>query len=74
MVRQKYRVLTWDADKQRFTPQFGVRQGPYTLFGLRKVIRLLRSMGYGCERWSLSVRVEQYPVPDLTSTPEALDG
>lgn len=41
-----YEVLTWDADKQAFTSQKGVRRGPYSLFGLRKALRKLQSMGY----------------------------
>lgn len=45
-MRQLYEVLTWDPDKQAWTPQVGVRKGPYTLFGLRKPLRKLRDMGY----------------------------
>ena len=41
-----YRVLTWDSERQAFTPQRGVRSGPYTLFGLRRPLRKLRTMGY----------------------------
>jgi hypothetical protein len=57
MTRPKFYVLTWDTYKQKFTPQRGVRAGPYTLFGLRKAVRKLREMGYGCERWDNSVLV-----------------
>jgi hypothetical protein len=48
--RPRYRVLTWDIDLQKFTPQKGVRSGPYTLFGLRKALRKLREMGYSAHR------------------------
>jgi hypothetical protein len=48
--KQKYEVLTWDFDKRDWTPQKGIRRGPYTLFGLRKAIRKLREMGYGYRR------------------------
>jgi hypothetical protein len=48
--RYRYRVLTWDIDLQKFTPQKGVRSGPYTLFGLRKALRKLREMGYSARR------------------------
>ena len=59
--RKYYRVTTWDTDKQKFTPQIGVRQGPYTLFGLRKAIRKLRDMGYSGSRVdSFSVMVEEF--------------
>jgi hypothetical protein len=44
--RARYEVLTWDADAQKFTPQAGVRRGPYSLFGLRKALRELRGRGY----------------------------
>ena len=45
--RPLFRVLTWDTDEQKFTPQDGVPEGPYTLFGLRPALRALRNMGYG---------------------------
>ncbi len=51
MAKQKYRVTTRDLDKQTWTPQKGVRSGPYTLFGLREPLRKLRQMGYSLERW-----------------------
>jgi hypothetical protein len=47
--KARYYVKTWDADRQRFTPQQGVRCGPYTLFGLRKALRKLRALGYPCD-------------------------
>jgi len=47
-MKAKYRVLTWDSEREEYTPQSGVRSGPYTLFGLRKAIRKLRSLGYPC--------------------------
>lgn len=47
-MKPKYEITTWDTDLQKYTPQKGVRKGPYTLFGLRKAIRKLRSMGYCC--------------------------
>lgn len=46
---KRYYIKTWDTDKQTFTPQKGVRCGPYSLFGLRKPIRALREMGYSCD-------------------------
>ena len=51
MMKQKtYEVLTWDIDKQRFTPQQGVRRGPYRLWNLRKALRKLRDKGYDVSR------------------------
>jgi hypothetical protein len=46
MPKPTYEVLTWDMDKQTFTPQQGVRKGPYSKWGLRRALRKLRSMGY----------------------------
>lgn len=58
-MNPRYYVQTWDTNKQDFTPQAGVRCGPYSLFGLRKAIRKLRSMGYPCDyRSGLGVRME----------------
>ena len=48
-MADQYYVYTWDMDKQTWTPQAGVRCGPYTLFGLRRAIRQLRAMGYPCD-------------------------
>ncbi len=47
-MKPKYCVTTWDFDLQQYTPQIGVRTGPYSLWGLRKAVRKLRSMGYSC--------------------------
>lgn len=54
-----YFVSTWDSEIQRFTPQVGVKYGPYTQFGIRKPLRRLREMGYGVGRESPSVLVER---------------
>lgn len=51
MKRPSYHVLTWDVYRQKFTPQHGVRCGPYSLFGLRKPLRKLRDQcGYDIYR------------------------
>ena len=47
---RRYEVMTWDIDKQAFTPQIGVRRGPYKLFGLRRALRKLNEMGYDTHR------------------------
>lgn len=49
-MKPKYYVKTWDSEKQKFTPQRGVRTGPYTLFSLRRALRKLREMGYDATR------------------------
>jgi hypothetical protein len=49
MKKPAYWVKTWDTDRQEFTPQNGVRTGPYSLWGLRKAIRKLRALGYPCD-------------------------
>ncbi len=55
-VQNRYEVLTWDVDKEKFTPQKGVRRGPYTLWRLKQALRKLREIGYGCEYSSRSGR------------------
>lgn len=45
----QYCVLTWDTDLARFTPQQGVRRGPYSLWGLKRALRKLRHLGYSCD-------------------------
>ena len=50
MKQPRYYVLTWDTDKQMFTPQRGVRAGPYRKWQLRRVLRALRDMGYDVTR------------------------
>jgi hypothetical protein len=52
-----YDVTTWDARRQCFTPQRGVRRGPYTLWGLRRALRRLRELGYACDRHDPAVLV-----------------
>jgi hypothetical protein len=52
---KRYYVETWDTNKQQWTPQAGVRKGPYTLFGLRKAIRKLREFGYQADHRDPSV-------------------
>ncbi len=52
MERKRYYVTTYDCEKQCFTPQKGVRTGPYKLFGLRKALRKLRGIGYDISRAS----------------------
>ena len=46
MSKHRYDVLTWDHEADRFTPQKGVRRGPWSLMGLRRAIRRLLEMGY----------------------------
>jgi hypothetical protein len=62
-VGSKYRVTTWDPEKQRFTPQVGVRAGPWSLWGLRRALRKLRAMGYEGRRGDPSVLVERLDAP-----------
>ena len=58
--KQLYEVLTWDIEKQKFTPHKGVRRGPYTLFGLRKAIRRLRDKGYIGRKGDPSIYVNSW--------------
>ncbi len=48
-MKARYEVLTWDTYKQKFTPQQGVRRGPYTIWGLKRALRKLQQMGYPCD-------------------------
>lgn len=54
----RYYVRTWDTNKQTFTPQKGVRVGPYKLFALRRALRALRSMGYDGRKGDNSTLIE----------------
>lgn len=49
-MKPKYIVQTWDMEKHTYTPQQGVRKGPYTLWGLKRALRKLQSIGYSCHR------------------------
>ncbi len=46
----QYYVFTWDSEKQEFTPQRGVRCGPYSIRKLKWALRQLQSLGYSCHR------------------------
>lgn len=59
MKKPTYSVLTWDTTKQDWTPQYGVRTGPYRLMGLRRALRKLRAMGYDGCKGDNSVLVER---------------
>jgi hypothetical protein len=54
---KRYYVETWDPEREKFTPQKGVRKGPYSLFGLRRALRKLQGMGYECGKTDPSVLV-----------------
>ena len=63
MKKPRYYVDTYDPEKEKFTPQRGVRRGPYTLFGLRTALRKLRDMGYQADRDDPSIYVSRKPKP-----------
>lgn len=67
MKRDRYYVWTWDPMKEKFTPQYGVRCGPHSLFGLRKALRKLKQMGYVGTRGDNSVLVEKRNGPSKVS-------
>lgn len=58
-MKPQYYVTTWDLDKQCFTPQKGVRTGPYSLWGLRRALRKLKNLGYSCNRKDPYVAVDK---------------
>ena len=45
-----YEILTWDADEEEFTPQFGVPQFVEGWRGLLRAVRRLREHGYTAHR------------------------
>ena len=47
-MKKQYWVYTWDMDRNEFTPQTGVRCGPYTLHELKLALQKLQNMGYSC--------------------------
>lgn len=49
-MKNRYYVHTWDPDTKEFTPQNGVRVGPWSKWGLRKALRSLQDMGYETTR------------------------
>ena len=57
MKPPRYFIQTWNSDRQDFTPQQGVRTGPYRLFGLRPALRKLRDMGYEARKGDNSTYV-----------------
>ena len=58
-MKPRYRVLTWDHEKQQFTPQRGVgRASNITLWQVRGVLRRLQEMGYEVRKGDPKVRVE----------------
>ncbi len=59
-MKHKYFVTTYDGERQAWTPQRGVRTGPWSQFGLRKALRALRDIGYSITRTSgFHVRVQR---------------
>jgi hypothetical protein len=59
-MKHRYYVSTWDTDLEKFTPQHGVRTGPYSLWGLRRALRKLQELGYDTSRGGgFSVLVER---------------
>lgn len=67
----RYYLFTWDPAKQDFTPEPGVRCGPYTLFGLRKAFRnpkLSSAVGGPIHRDHPSVLVERKDEPEGDKT------
>lgn len=63
-MKTKYYVTTWDADLQKFTPQKGVRTGPYSKWGLRRAMRKLRTMGYDVNRGDNFTAITDYPMSE----------
>jgi hypothetical protein len=60
MPKQYYEVLTRDYEDNKWSPQRGVRKGPYTKWGLRKALKKLQAMGYQATKDDPSVLVRSY--------------
>ena len=76
MKKPLYYVLTYDPETEEFTPQAGVRCGPYTLFGLRKALRKLQDLGYDTSRnggFSVLVERRDYRYPGCTVEADATE-
>ncbi len=58
-MKTRYYVYTWDTDKQDWTPQAGVRCGPWSKWGLRKALRKLREYGYSARKGDPAVSVSR---------------
>jgi hypothetical protein len=61
--RYAYYVTTWDTELQEFTPQKGVRTGPWSLWGLRRALRALRDLGYIARKGDPSTAVDRFELP-----------
>lgn len=58
--KHKYFVTTYDGETKAWTPQRGVRTGPWSQFGLRRALRALRDTGYSITKSSgFMVRVQR---------------
>lgn len=67
LSKPRYYVYTWDTEKQDWTPQAGIRCGPYSLFGLRRPLRALWHCGYDTHRRSaFSVLVQKQEKPNAS--------
>ena len=59
-----YDILTYDYKLGKWTPQKGVRRGPYSKWGVKRALRKLQTMGYDARRGDPSVSVLACPVCD----------
>ena len=59
MSKPRYYLWTWDSDKQDWTPQQGVRCGPWSKWGLRRALRKLRGMGYNARKMDPFILVKR---------------
>ncbi len=59
MSKDRYEVLTYDIDTGEFTPQQGLKRGPWSKWGLRRALRRLRRMGYEGTRQDNSILVQR---------------
>jgi hypothetical protein len=55
MTQARYRIRTWDPNRETYTPQRGIgRSSNLTLWQLRERMKDLRRIGFSCHRVRLS--------------------
>ncbi len=59
MTKPRYYVRTYDWNAEEYTPQAGVKVGPYSIWGLKRALQRLRSLGYQAHRQDNDVLVER---------------
>jgi len=54
-----YQVLTWDAERQTYTPQRGIATPVFGAGGLKRALRELEKHGYSARKGDSSVMIQR---------------